>query len=200
MWERTWKSEQNHGRELMPAVMETLEEAGLKPQDIRRLAVALGPGGFSAVRVGISATLGLSAPADLPIAGVPTHTVEAERYLQEASADAPLFSLIPGGRREIAWARFDGASDRPAEIGLSSVEDLVALLPSEARICGEAAEALEGKIAPAAFAGSRPPTRKPASLLRLAVRQFESSGPTPPAELRPIYARPPSISKPNPAK
>ena len=56
---RAWRSDQNHGRELMPALVESLAELSLDPTDIPHVAVALGPGGFSAVRVGISAALGL---------------------------------------------------------------------------------------------------------------------------------------------
>jgi tRNA threonylcarbamoyl adenosine modification protein YeaZ len=198
--EKTWKSDQNHGRELMPAVIEILAEAGIEPQAVTHLAVALGPGGFSAVRVGISAVLGLSAPNDLPVAGIPTHSVEAERYLADASKSAPLFSVIPAGRQELSWAMFDGSSDGPAETGLCSLDQLVTAMPANARVCGEAAEALVGKVPPEMIAGSQPPTRKPASLIRLAASRFEAHGPTPPASLRPIYARPPSITKPNPVK
>ena len=62
---RSWRSEQNHGAELMPAIMAMLEESGRTPADITHLAVANGPGGFSALRVGIGVVFGLATPRDL---------------------------------------------------------------------------------------------------------------------------------------
>ena len=197
VFEKVWKSDQNHGRELMPAVFEVLEQASLLMQDVTQLAVALGPGGFSAVRVGISAVIGLAMPRELPVAGVPTHAIEAEQYFADASAASPVLSVIPAGRSELAWARFDSPSPQPAAIGLSGLPELVATLGEEARICGEAAELLAGKVPPEMIIGRQPPTRKPSSLIALAQRQFAEHGPTEPTLLRPIYARPPSITEPN---
>ena len=46
---RAWRSNQNHGAELMPALADSLDELDLSPTDLTHIAVALGPGGFSAM-------------------------------------------------------------------------------------------------------------------------------------------------------
>jgi tRNA A37 threonylcarbamoyladenosine modification protein TsaB len=148
--------------------------------------------------VGISAVIGLAMPRDLPVAGVPTHAIEAERYLPKASPEAPVISVVPAGRGELAWARFESPSPEPADTGIAAAADFIASLAEGAQICGEAAELLVGKVPPEMIVGRQPPTRRPSSLISLAQRQFAEHGPTDPTRLRPIYARPPSITAPNP--
>ena len=102
---RSWRSNQNHSRELMPASVDCFDELSLVPNQTTHVAVALGPGGFSSVRVGISTALGLITPRRLPVAGVPTHKIEVEPYLAEIDSGTPIYSLIPAGRNEISWSR-----------------------------------------------------------------------------------------------
>lgn len=188
-----WRSEQNHGRELMPAIVELTDRSGIGPRDITHLAVALGPGGFSAVRVGISTVLGLALPRNLPILGIPTHEVEAHPFLDYASGSSPLISLLPAGRGELSWSRFETAAQVP-ETGLSTIDELLAGLAPAARLCGEGTELLAGKVAQDLILSTEPPTRSPVSMLEIATERLAGKGPTPLAELRPIYARPPSIT------
>ena len=65
---RSWRSTVNHTAELMPAVVQLLAAAMLTVNDLEGIAVALGPGGFSALRVGMSVAKGL-ALATSPAAG-----------------------------------------------------------------------------------------------------------------------------------
>lgn len=198
--EMVWRSDQNHGRELLPAIVELMSRAGLTPADITHLAVALGPGGFSAVRVGISAVMGIALPGGLPIVGIPTHTVEALPHLGSASEASPIISVIPAGRGELSWAQFDSPSGDSTEIGLSTVSEFAESVPSRALVCGEGAELLADTIDGDRILSGDAPTRSPMSILKIAAERFASGDPTPPAELRPIYARPPSISVPRPPR
>ena len=89
----------------MPAIAECFTELELEPIQTTHVAVALGPGGFSSVRVGISTALGLITPKRLPVAGIPTHDIEAEPFLSEINAGIPVYSVIPAGRNQISWTR-----------------------------------------------------------------------------------------------
>ncbi len=193
--ETVWRSDQNHGRELMPAIMNLLEQANLKPADLTNLAVALGPGGFSAVRVGISTVIGLAMPGNLPVVGVSTHRVEAQPFLDSASASVPLISLLPAGRGELSWARFESPEGEP-EIGLCSAEALKELHTSQSQYCGEGCDLIRGQIDNSAILIGDSPTRTPKSLLDIASERFQLGGTPPLSELRPIYARPPSVTMP----
>jgi tRNA threonylcarbamoyl adenosine modification protein YeaZ len=194
----SWRSNQNHGRELMPAIVESLRELEMEPKDLTHVAVALGPGGFSAVRVGISAALGLVVSKQLPVLGIPTHEIEAHPYMAEVTETAPLYSLIPAGRNEISWSR--SAPSHKADIGVLAPENLVFQLESGAILCGEACDLMAGLVDPSRLRGGDSFTRDPDVILDIAVKKFELGVTTPYEELRPIYARPPSISKPKPPK
>ena len=201
---RTWRSDQNHGRELMPKLAESLAELSLGPPDITHLAVALGPGGFSAVRVGISAALGLIVAKKLPVLGVPTHDIEVEPFREPVTRGIPVYSLIPAGRGEISWMRHSvtpggvGSEDQP---GLGTPGELLEKLEPDALLCGEACDLMVGLVEASRFMESGPNTlRDPNSLLEIATARFDAGVVTPYEELRPIYARPPSISQPKPAQ
>ncbi len=187
----------------MPAIIESLDEVSVTPQDITHVAVALGPGGFSAVRVGISAALGLIVAKQLPVLGVPTHDIEATPYLSELESKSSLYSLIPAGRNEVSWARHsvdDGCSAGVAASGVSAPDDLAGQLEGGAILCGEACDLMAGLVDQSQFRGHQAPTRDPNLILDIAFEGFQAGNSTPYEELRPIYARPPSITKPKPAK
>jgi tRNA threonylcarbamoyl adenosine modification protein YeaZ len=70
-----WASEpmqRGQAQRLIPMVGEVLARAGLSYADVRRVAVAVGPGSFTGVRVGISAALGLGLALGVPVVGVST--------------------------------------------------------------------------------------------------------------------------------
>jgi tRNA threonylcarbamoyladenosine biosynthesis protein TsaB len=197
---RAWRSNRNHGRELMPAIIESLADVSLSATEITHVAVALGPGGFSAVRVGISAALGLVVARQLPVLGISTHEIEAEPYVTDAGPDTPLYSLIPAGRNEISWTRHIAGSKSESTKGIASPEQLIEQLEPDALLCGEACDLMAGLVEASRFRGHAAPTRNPNSIIDMAIRKFESGVSTPYEELRPIYARPPSITKPKPPK
>lgn len=187
----------------MPAIIESLDEVSVTPQDITHVAVALGPGGFSAVRVGISAALGLIVAKQLPVLGVPTHDIEATPYLSELESKSSLYSLIPAGRNEVSWARHSvdyGRSASVAASGVSAPDDLAGQLEGDAILCGEACDLMAGLVDQSQFRGHQAPTRDPNLILDIAFEGFQAGNSTPYEKLRPIYARPPSITKPKPAK
>jgi tRNA threonylcarbamoyl adenosine modification protein YeaZ len=182
----------------MPAIVESLEELSLSPKDITHLAVALGPGGFSAVRVGISCVLGLAVPKQLPVIGIPTHDVEFEPHRNLVSSDTPVYTLIPAGRNEVSWTRH--AIDSEQKTGVASPTELAQTLEPNALLCGEACDLMTDHFKQSQFPGHLPPTRDPSSIIDIALDKFNLGLSTAYEELRPIYARAPSISTPKPAK
>ena len=70
--EQTWRSENNHSVELIPAVARMLSQQKLKAQSLTGIAVATGPGSFTGLRIGMSVAKGLCLALGIPIVGIPT--------------------------------------------------------------------------------------------------------------------------------
>jgi len=61
-----------HSERLMAAIDQLLNDAGWSAGDLEGLAVAVGPGSFTGLRVGLSTVKGLALALSIPVAAVPT--------------------------------------------------------------------------------------------------------------------------------
>ena len=59
-YEATWQAQHHHTVALAPALAEMFQKTGLKGEDLTGLAVALGPGSFTSLRIGLAAAKGLA--------------------------------------------------------------------------------------------------------------------------------------------
>lgn len=67
-----FNTRKNHSQRLLPLIAALLREAGFKLADLDGLAVALGPGSFTGLRIGLATVKGLAHAAQKPVAGIPT--------------------------------------------------------------------------------------------------------------------------------
>ena len=76
-----------HAEALMPLIARVMDQAGIEFADLDRVAVTLGPGSFTGLRVGISAARGIGLAAGKPVVGVPTLSAyAAPQIANEAGA------------------------------------------------------------------------------------------------------------------
>jgi tRNA threonylcarbamoyl adenosine modification protein YeaZ len=68
--EMTWRCGQNHSVELYPRLDFLLDKAGLDIKSIESVIVAVGPGSFNGLRVGVSAAKGLAFGLGIPYLGM----------------------------------------------------------------------------------------------------------------------------------
>ena len=101
----SWHSNQNHGSELLPNINKLLGDAKIKMKDISHVSVCLGPGGFSALRTGIAATIGISMGNNSTTYGINTHIIESSPYINNYDND--IVSMIPAGKSIYSWARLN---------------------------------------------------------------------------------------------
>ena len=98
-----------HASRLLALVEEALEGAGAGWQDVERIAVGLGPGGFTGLRHGIATARALAQGRDLPLAGVSSLEALARGAEGEASG-RPVLAVIDARRGEVfaaAWLAAD---------------------------------------------------------------------------------------------
>lgn len=62
----------SHARTLLPLIDEVLAAAGVALSDVDLLAVSIGPGSFTGLRIGLAMAKGLALASGIPVVGVPT--------------------------------------------------------------------------------------------------------------------------------
>jgi tRNA threonylcarbamoyl adenosine modification protein YeaZ len=180
------ESNKGHAERLFGMIEAAMAEAGLAFVDLDRIAVTVGPGSFTGLRVGIAAARGLALVVKCPLVGLGTLAVHAEAA-RAVAGPVPVLALLDVRRDEFYGQRFaaDGASAGAAEVGAAA--RFTALVEPGDVLAGSGADGIAA-VLPAGFApiihrSSAPDIR---ALLRLAV-----STPAAEAPPRPLYLRPP---------
>src|SRR5262245_13529736 len=99
--EESWYAGRNHTVELMPRLVRMLKSAGLQVKDLTALAVSLGPGSFTGLRIGLAVAKGLALPHKLPVVGVPTLEIVVYPFRDQG---LPVWPVVQAGRGRILAA------------------------------------------------------------------------------------------------
>ena len=192
---RAWRSRTNHSAELMPAAAQMLKDHETPAAALSGIAVALGPGGFSALRVGLSVAKGLAATCSLPLVGVGTLELEAFPYL---GSGMRVCAMVEAGRGEVAAAVFGPEEADVSEERICPPEELLELFSEPTIFCGEGAAARVSLIRErlgkqALIVDPAVPASRLWSLAAIAWQRIASGNIDEPAGLQPNYLRMPSI-------
>ncbi len=146
MGELIWTSQDYHTVELAPAVSELLTRAKLAPNELGALAVALGPGSFTGLRIGLALAKGLALAQNLPIVGIPTldflAAAQAVR-LDLAGYERPLAAVLQAGRGRLAVDWYKVVEERWQSLGKIEVltpQELSDRIQTPTVVCGELTE------------------------------------------------------------
>jgi len=201
--EISWHSARNHTVELAAAVAQMLEEEGKGVDEIQAILVTTGPGGFSALRVGMGFAKGLAESLDIPLVGVSTLEVEAARYFDRQ--ETPLCPMLEVGRERIAWSTYKKTSTgwhQAMNEQVTTLEAMVSAVPDGTLFCGEGAWHTSARLQELAGSSKtvlaeQPPTRLLSVLATLGRRVLLSGDVTDRTAMEPNYLRPPSITMPS---
>jgi len=188
--EATWHAGRNHSVQVMPTAVRLLEDQGLGPGDLTAVAVAIGPGSYTGVRVGLALAKGLAIARRLPLLGVCTLDVLAAPFL---AAGRPVRPALDAGRRRFATALYEREGDalvRREPIAGVDLAELVTLLRPPLLVTGDLDAAARAAIAGAAGVEVASPAaalRRAGFLAELAWRRVAADGGSDPASVEPIY-------------
>jgi tRNA threonylcarbamoyladenosine biosynthesis protein TsaB len=191
--ECTWHSGRDHTAQLLPQLTLLLRHIGRASSTISAVAVALGPGSWSGLRVGMSTAKGLALARGLPIVGVGTLEALAYQHQRRGATIAPLIRL---GRERFATTGL--STHEPRNVSLA---ELCAEINGRALFCGdiddEVREVLRLKLGERAqFPTSAANLRRPGYLAELAWQRFQAGETDDVATLEPIYLGQPVKVKP----
>jgi tRNA threonylcarbamoyladenosine biosynthesis protein TsaB len=113
-----------HSERLLPTLNELMTEAGAAPKALSGVAVCLGPGGFTSLRIGVATAEGLGL-SGLPTWGFSAFALRAET-LRQAGVTGPFWVLLDGQRGEAFHQRWEeGPTEAAAKRPLGQLADLV---------------------------------------------------------------------------
>ena len=120
--EHTVVDPRRHGELLAPGIARVLHSVGCTTSDLTEVAVGVGPGPFTGLRVGLMTARALGDALGVPVSGVCTLDVLASEV---DAAEQPFLVATDARRREVYWACYDGAGrrtggpnvDHPADVG-----------------------------------------------------------------------------------
>ena len=98
--ESTWQTDQYHTAELAPQAALLLRRAGVEPSQLQAMAVAIGPGSYTGLRIGLGFAKGLALAQGVPLVGVPTLDGLMRAQPQRAERALALLLRLPWFKRQ----------------------------------------------------------------------------------------------------
>lgn len=138
--EARFRTIKGHASWLMPLIDSTLSGRGAGPSDLEALAVGIGPGGYTGVKVGVATAKALALALEVPLAGVPTLDLLAAHA---PGLGIPVLACMDARQGLMYAAGFDTASALPRR-----TTDYVCVTPEEA---GSIAASLGSEVAVIGF-------------------------------------------------
>jgi tRNA threonylcarbamoyladenosine biosynthesis protein TsaB len=183
----------------LPALVErVLDAASLAIDDVEAVAVSIGPGSFTGLRIGLALAKGIAYAGGLPLVGVPT--LEALAEIADAPCGSTICAAIDARKQEVYAALFEATGGAPrrltADLALRP-EALAARLTAPCVVVGDAGDVygdvLGARSTLRPFATHHPRGGVIARLgrERLAAGQAANAG-----TLEPVYVRAPDAELP----
>ena len=132
---QTVNSRVNHAEIILPLIEAALRKAAASLRDLSGLAVSIGPGSFTGLRIGLSTVKGLAYGLDIPVVGISTLLANAARV---NDFNGLICSFLDARKKEVYAALFRRNGDALTRLtedrvaGASEVIELVEKLAGAA--------------------------------------------------------------------
>jgi tRNA threonylcarbamoyladenosine biosynthesis protein TsaB len=184
-----------HAEELAPAIQYVVERAGADLSNLSAVAVAIGPGMFTGLRVGVTTAKVLALALRIPVVTVTSLDLLAYPLRHAGRLVVP---VMDARRHEVYYAMYrpvPGGIQRVGDYELGAIDDVTAELAArgeEALLCGDGAVRFVDAFADldrVELAGPGFCAPSLAALVELGVARFEREEFCPPADVVPLYLR-----------
>lgn len=175
-----------HARDLLPAIAAALERSGFGFAQLDAVAVGIGPGGFTGLRVGVATARGIACAHALEL-----RPVSSLAALAAGSRAAATLASIDARRGELYAALFEGAEQRIAPFAAAPAEVIRRTRASglDPLAVGDGAVRFADELGMAGIAVA-PPGAGVHAIRALSVCRLASTvAPQPPAAVLPDYQR-----------
>lgn len=193
--ECTWEAANRHTTTLAARITQMLSDtshrsgAAITPADLTAVAVCIGPGSYTGVRIGVALAKGIVSALQLPLVGIPTLDILAAA---QPADERPMYAIFAAGRRRAGFARYRwsaGSWRVETEIVIGTWTELFTQIDESAILVGE----FETADLPTntQFATPVPALhlRRAGFLADLAWARLRTGQTDDPAMLQPLYAR-----------
>jgi len=189
--ELVWQSRAHHTEQLAPALAGLLDRVGVTMDSVRALGVAIGPGSFTSLRVGLAFVKGLTLARHLPLIGIPTLDIVAASV---PLSDRKLAAVLQAGRGRLAvgWYKPTGSEWQaygPATT--MTAGELEKKIRKPVIVCGELTaedrQHLARKFKNVILASPAQCVRRPGILAEIAWNRWQAGKTDAAASLAPIY-------------
>jgi tRNA threonylcarbamoyladenosine biosynthesis protein TsaB len=190
--------ERGHAEVLVPMIEGVLREAALTYGELELLAVTIGPGAFTGIRIGLATARSLALASGLPLIGVGNFDALAQATTPEERQGRRMMIVLETKRSDFYACCYDDtlapvadpkAVDEAALVEMAGNEKI--LLVGD--VIERASAALQGKGLDIQLSSTGPHV-DPAVVAALAAAKFRSGGPI---DLpRPLYLKPPDVNLP----
>ncbi|MBP5497529.1 MAG: tRNA (adenosine(37)-N6)-threonylcarbamoyltransferase complex dimerization subunit type 1 TsaB [Bacteroidales bacterium] len=116
----------NHAKNLLPFVEEALKQGGCTIRDLNGVAVSIGPGSYTGLRIGVSTAKGIAYTAGIPVMAISTLEGIAQgakaSWTKTASEPVQIVPMIDARRMEVFTTRYDFEMNPLEEVTSKIVE------------------------------------------------------------------------------
>lgn len=188
--------ERHQAESLLPMIDRGLALADLDLADLAGIALCIGPGSFTSLRIGLATVKGIGFGGEPPVA--PVSTLQALAAAYEGTGTGPIIGMSDARRDEVYAAAFAGTSEawapRPEVLAerVYTAEELAQQIPANSILIGDGVEVVAERLRELLgekleIAGAAEPSARVVG--RLGARLLEKGEGLTAAELAPRYVR-----------
>lgn len=179
-----------HSEILVPTIKDMVKKANWETHDIDLIAIGVGPGSFTGLRIAVATVKGLAAVLQSKVIGVPTMDAMVMNFPAGKGRIAPLLDARKGKVYSCIYERSGGEPVRISDYLLITAEELLNSLDQEVTFFGDAVAKYKERLDKhpiARYIDNVDWYPRAAEIGRIGLRRSALSGTCKPEEIEPLY-------------